>query len=238
MDKPSYVINLTKKSEIQALEKKISALSEQVQSLSQGSVSQDVKGLSDKFNNYLKGSQERTRLNDLRWHGGGLVKVSTDNTLTGLGTPSSPLSALGLPLTSISFPEGFGTNYKIVTSVAGGNLTVALKTLAGNNPSATDPIYVRIGDTVRTITGALVQTIPAASNWFNLGSAELATQEVDLFTYLGWTSASSVLTAVFFYLALILYVRRVMFYDRVCNAPVLALIVQVKYVIVRSRRNN
>lgn len=34
-------------------------------------------------------------MNDMRWHGGGLSTVSHDNTLTGLGTPSSPLSVVG-----------------------------------------------------------------------------------------------------------------------------------------------
>ena len=33
-------------------------------------------------------------MNDMRWHGGGLSKVSTDNTLTGDGTPSNPLSSI------------------------------------------------------------------------------------------------------------------------------------------------
>lgn len=32
---------------------------------------------------------------DQRWHGGGLSRVSTDATLTGNGTPSSPLSVVG-----------------------------------------------------------------------------------------------------------------------------------------------
>ncbi len=34
-------------------------------------------------------------MNDMRWHGGGLSKVSHDTTLTGEGTPSSPLSVVG-----------------------------------------------------------------------------------------------------------------------------------------------
>lgn len=38
---------------------------------------------------------------DQRWHGGGLSKVSTDATLTGLGTPSSPLSVVGSAGTQI-----------------------------------------------------------------------------------------------------------------------------------------
>ncbi len=34
-------------------------------------------------------------MNDMRWHGGGLSSVSHDTTLTGNGTPSSPLSVVG-----------------------------------------------------------------------------------------------------------------------------------------------
>jgi len=82
-------------------------------------------------------------------------------------------------------------NYKIVPSVASSNLTVALKTLAGNDPSANDPIYIRIGDEIRTITGALSSTLNAGSNYFNSGSAELATKEVDYFVYVGYSVTSS-----------------------------------------------
>lgn len=34
-------------------------------------------------------------MNDMRWHGGGLSTVSHDDTLTGNGTPSSPLGVVG-----------------------------------------------------------------------------------------------------------------------------------------------
>ena len=58
----------------------------------------------------------------------------------------------------------------------------------GNDPSASNPVYVRIGDTVRTITAALSVTKADATNWFNAGSAELATKEVDYFVYLGYNA--------------------------------------------------
>src|ERR1035437_817059 len=77
-------------------------------------------------------------------------------------------------LSHIGGPQGFGYNYKIVRTVDGsGNMTVALKGLDGNDPSASNPIPIRIGDTVRTITGATSQTITAGYNYFNSGSAEL-----------------------------------------------------------------
>jgi hypothetical protein len=83
-------------------------------------------------------------------------------------------------------------NGKIVPSVASNNLTVALKGLDGNDPSATNPIYVRIGDTVHSITSALSVTKNAGTNWFNAGSAELATKEIDYFVYLGYNATDGV----------------------------------------------
>jgi hypothetical protein len=97
---------------------------------------------------------------------------------------------------SIKFnaPEGFLINGKIVPTVASNNLTVALKTLNDEDPSATNPVYVRIGGVVRSITSALVSaTASAGTNWLNMGSAELATREVDLFVYLVWDTAGSVM---------------------------------------------
>ena len=91
-----------------------------------------------------------------------------------------------------NFPEGTLINGKITPSVASNNITVALKTLAGTDPSATDPVYVMIGGTLRSITSALSVTKNAATNWMNLGSAELATKETDLFVYLGYNATDGV----------------------------------------------
>ena len=92
---------------------------------------------------------------------------------------------------NLNAPEGFLINGKIVPSVASNNLTVALKTLAGTDASATDPIYVRINGVIRTITSALSLSANAGTNYFNMGSAELATKETDLFVYLCWKSSTS-----------------------------------------------
>jgi hypothetical protein len=40
-------------------------------------------------------------MNDQRWHGGGISSVSHDATLTGQGTPSSPLSVVGASTTFV-----------------------------------------------------------------------------------------------------------------------------------------
>jgi len=95
-------------------------------------------------------------------------------------------------LISFNAPEGFLLNGKIVPSVTSGNLTVALKGLDGNDPSATNPIYIRIGDTVHSITSALSVTKNAGTNWFNAGSSELATKEIDYFVYLGYNATDGV----------------------------------------------
>lgn len=85
-----------------------------------------------------------------------------------------------------SLPDGHLFNGKIVPSVSSNNLTVAIKTLAGNDASINDPIYVRIDGTVRAITASLSFTINAGTNFLNMGGTALATKEVDLFVYLGW----------------------------------------------------
>lgn len=77
-----------------------------------------------------------------------------------------------------------GGNYIITPSVATNDLTVTLKTLAGTDPTAADPVIVKIGDVGRSITAALSVTALDGTNWFNSGSGELATKDVDYFVYL------------------------------------------------------
>lgn len=88
--------------------------------------------------------------------------------------------------------QGFLLNGQFVASVAGNNLTVAIKTMAGNDPSPDDPVYIRIDNTVRMITAALSVTKNAGTNWFDSGGAELATNEVDYFVYLGYNATDGV----------------------------------------------
>lgn len=97
-----------------------------------------------------------------------------------------------LPGTAIPLAQGMLLNGKIVPSVASNNLTVAIKGIDGNDPSASNPVYCRIGDTVRAITAALSVTKNAGTNWFNSGGSELATKEVDYFVYLGYNATDGV----------------------------------------------
>lgn len=93
---------------------------------------------------------------------------------------------------SIPGPRGFFQNGLWSVTVASNNLTVAVKTLAGANPSSTDPVSVRIGNNMRLITSALSVTANAATNWFNSGASELATVEQDYFVYVGYNATDGV----------------------------------------------
>jgi hypothetical protein len=127
------------------------------------------------------------------------AEITTGTVDTKLVTPKglkdAGIVAYSASLTNYSnlnAPEGFLVNGKIVPSVASNNLTVAIKGMDGNDPSASNPVYCRIGDTVRTITSALSVTKNAGTNWFNSGSAELATKEIDYFVYLGYNATDGV----------------------------------------------
>ncbi len=115
----------------------------------------------------------------------------TNKTLTSPAI-NTPTMIGGTARTNIYAPQGVLVNGKISATVASNNLTLAIKTLAGTDPSATDPVYIRIGNTVRTISAALSVTKNAGTNWCNLGSTELAAQDVDVFAYLGYNATDGV----------------------------------------------
>ena len=121
---------------------------------------------------------------------GGDTDISLNLVSKGAGTVQVNGTAIVSSIISTTkyAPQGFLLNGKIVPSVASNDLTVAIKGMDGNDPSASNPVYVRIGDTVRTITAALSVTKADGTNWFNAGSAELATKEVDYFVYLGYNA--------------------------------------------------
>jgi hypothetical protein len=87
--------------------------------------------------------------------------------------------------------DGTLYNGRISVSVSSNNLTVAIKTMAGDDPSISDPVYVRINNSIRSITSALSVTRNAGTNWFNSGATAHATYENNYFVYLGWRAASS-----------------------------------------------
>jgi hypothetical protein len=84
-------------------------------------------------------------------------------------------------------PDGYMVNGKISVTVASNNITVALKTKNGTDPSATDPVSVWINGTYRRCTAALSVTKNAATDWFAAGS-QLPATETDFFPYLIWNT--------------------------------------------------
>lgn len=124
----------------------------------------------------------------------GVVELATNSeALTGTDTVRAITAAnLKHVMTVLFMPRGVLLNGKLSVTVSSSDLIIAIKTLSDADPSASDPVYVRIGDTVRTISAATSLTLADATNWMNLGAAETAAVEQDLFAYLVWDSNSSV----------------------------------------------
>lgn len=82
--------------------------------------------------------------------------------------------------------------YKLSVTVVSNDLVVALKHPDDTDPSPTRPLCITIAGVKRYVTAATSLTLADATNWFNAGSAELATKEIDYFLYAVWDSNSSV----------------------------------------------
>jgi len=109
-----------------------------------------------------------------------------------LNIPDASITNLSLSkVAPVPLTEGQMINGKLAVSVNSNNLTVAIKTLAGNDASTSDPIYIMINGVLRTLTTALSVTKNAGTNWFNAGSSELAAHEIDYFAYLAWDSSNA-----------------------------------------------
>ena len=121
-----------------------------------------------------------------------LASVLTDETGTWSAvfwtTPTIDRPVFSQGAISFNAPQWFLVNGKISVTVANNDLTVAILTADWSTPSATKPVYCKIGDAIRSITSALSVTKNDWTNWFNAWSAELATLEVDYFVYLGYNA--------------------------------------------------
>lgn len=102
------------------------------------------------------------------------------------------LTAIETWVLSKGFTDGMMINGKLAVSVSSNDLVLELKTLAGTDPSTTDPVFIPINGTVRKVTAATSCTLADGTNWFNSGSAELGTKEIDYFAYAVYDSNSSV----------------------------------------------
>jgi len=83
-------------------------------------------------------------------------------------------------------------NGKISVTVASNDLTVAIKTLAGNDPSADDHVFIKIGTSIYTITSARSVTAVDGTNWAGRGGTMFAALEHDWFVYLGYNATDGV----------------------------------------------
>jgi hypothetical protein len=94
----------------------------------------------------------------------------------------------------VAIETALGTNfavptyYKISPTVVANDLVLTITHMDGTTPSVSRPLNFIINSTVRACTAALSVTKADATNWANLGSAELATKEADLFTYVVWNT--------------------------------------------------
>lgn len=115
---------------------------------------------------------------------------NTSGTINDSGVGTKVKANTGVPDNDIV--EGQMVNGKISVTVSSNDLVVALKTTAGNDPSASEPVFVRINGVTRSVTAALSKTLADGTNWFNAGSSELATKEIDYFAYLGYNATDGV----------------------------------------------
>lgn len=119
------------------------------------------------------------------------VGRATTDTLTNK-TINSTTNTIGTStLLSFNSPEAYLINGRISTSISSNDLVVAIKGVDGNDASATNPVYIRIGNSIRTLTAALSITLADGTNYFHSGDAELGTLEIDYFVYLGWNAGNS-----------------------------------------------
>ena len=98
----------------------------------------------------------------------------------------------GTVIAKLNLAEGTIINGKISVTDTGSGLQLALKGLDGNDPSASNPVYVILNSVVRSVTSALSVTKADGTNWCNSGGAELATKEIDYFAYLGYNATDGV----------------------------------------------
>ncbi len=85
----------------------------------------------------------------------------------------------------------YSINGIISRTVTSNDLIVAIKNYDGTDFSSSAPLVHKIGDTPRTLTGALSVTVTHGTSIFGAGATEFAATEIDYFTYLGWRAASS-----------------------------------------------
>ena len=83
-------------------------------------------------------------------------------------------------------------NGKLSVTVSSNDLIVAVKTLAGSDPSTSDPVFIKLDTNIRMITSALSVTAVDGTNWAGRGGTMFAALEQDWFVYLGYNATDGV----------------------------------------------
>lgn len=86
------------------------------------------------------------------------------------------------------FRDGTMINGRIYPTVSGNNLTLAIKTLSGDNPSVDDPVIFYINGVRRVLTTTLSVTLVAGYDWFSRGALRFQNLEQDYFAYVGYNA--------------------------------------------------
>lgn len=116
-------------------------------------------------------------MNDMRWHGGGLSTVSHDSTLTGSGTPASPLKVVGggstsLGVVTVQHIDGTITPYNPTTNtdIARGTALLTAMAAAVNK----DTIYLN-QNTFDIQTGKIDLTLGNTGSVSLIGAGKYST---------------------------------------------------------------
>lgn len=119
-----------------------------------------------------------------------LTYATAAQAITGTST-TLPINPANLRAVLETAPDGTMFNLKLNVSVQSNDLVVQLLSASGGTPSATDPGFVKINGTVRTVNALTSMTLADATNWYGSGVV-LAGLEADYFAYAVWDSNSSV----------------------------------------------
>jgi hypothetical protein len=112
------------------------------------------------------------------------AKFATAKALSDAGNVL-PSNVQTLTNKSIYLPDGEGLNYTLATSIASNNLTVALKTFAGTDATATDVAIFSIGAAMLSVSAALSVGVTAAlGDIFAWDTGKIQGNDAQLFVYL------------------------------------------------------
>jgi len=129
---------------------------------------------------------------DLTSYLASFLLIGHDPTEGSTSDQTKRLSLSDLKIMMTTPASGMMINGKLNVTVVSSDLVVKILTLAGADPSASDPVLINIAGTLRTVSAATSCTLADGTNWMDLGGTRFATLEQQLFVYAIWDSNSSV----------------------------------------------